>query len=181
MCVLGNWWEQSSVVNGSDGRVLRVWQICCGKSGPGVWVVLGYLCLGVSPGRESGSVLQLPKGLSPPAVSVLHSAALPWQKCQHCTWLFWFVFIMRNHLALGNEIRCLILSGCHNISKWRSGNWQYNLWCNEKSWTKGCDHCQGKDWPSDCLCSLRAGFCHVWCCCCSSHSIIPTIIPPQLL
>lgn len=36
------------------------------------------------------------------------------------------------------------VSGCHDISKWRSGNWQYNLRCNEESWAKGCDHCQGK-------------------------------------
>lgn len=65
-------------------------------------------------------------------------------------------FIVREHLVLGNEIKCLTFSGCHDISKWRSGNWQYNLWCNEKSWTKGGDHCQGKNWPtfkvpSDCL------------------------------
>lgn len=47
MCVLGNWWEQSSVVNGSDGRVLRVWQICCGKS----WVICA--CAWRWPGCES--------------------------------------------------------------------------------------------------------------------------------
>lgn len=40
-------------MNGSDGRVLRVWQLCCGRSGcvggPGLFIPVPGDGLGVSP------------------------------------------------------------------------------------------------------------------------------------